>query len=158
MNLRAGVGVVVEFGGVQPDEFDRVHPDRAGGVEPFGAGQQRRRVARGQEQPAQRERGKGVSGVGSGDYGDAHAATLPQRRATTLGAMTGSTSSAVDTTANARVVETFLYALQDEDFDTADATLADNIVWQNVGYTTMRGRQRIIKLFRRGAGPRSASR
>ena len=38
-------------------------------------------------------------------------------------------------------METFLYALQDEDFDTADATLADNIVWQNVGYTTMRGRQ-----------------
>ena len=43
-------------------------------------------------------------------------------------------TSGVDTTANARVVETFLYALQDEDYDTADATLADNIVWQNVGY------------------------
>ena len=34
-------------------------------------------------------------------------------------------ASAVDTTANARTVETFLYALQDEDFDTADAQLAD---------------------------------
>ncbi len=34
---------------------------------------------------------------------------------------------------NARTVETFLYALQDEDFDTADSVLADNIVWQNVG-------------------------
>ena len=42
--------------------------------------------------------------------------------------------SASDTAANARTVETFLYALQDEDFDTADATLADNLVYQNVGY------------------------
>ena len=58
----------------------------------------------------------------------------------------------MDTTANARVVETFLYALQDEDFDAADAMLADNILYQNVGYTTMRGRQRIIKLFRMGQG------
>ncbi len=40
--------------------------------------------------------------------------------------MTGMTS-AVDTTANARTVETFLYALQDEDFDTADSLMADNI-------------------------------
>ena len=42
----------------------------------------------------------------------------------------------MDTTANARTVETFLYALQDEDFDTADGLMADNIVWQNVGYPT----------------------
>ncbi len=62
------------------------------------------------------------------------------------------TSSALDTTANARTVETFLYGLQDENFDAADATLADNILYQNVGYTTMRGRQRIIKLFRMGQG------
>lgn len=62
------------------------------------------------------------------------------------------TTSAVDTTANARTVETFLYALQDEDYDAADATLADNILYQNVGYTTMRGRKRIMSLFRRGKG------
>lgn len=65
--------------------------------------------------------------------------------------MTASTP-AVDTTANTRVVETFLYALQDQDFDTADASLADNIVWENVGYPTMRGRKRIIGIFRRGQG------
>jgi limonene-1,2-epoxide hydrolase len=65
--------------------------------------------------------------------------------------MTASTP-AVDTTANARVVETFLYALQDQDFDTADASLADNIVWENVGYPTMRGRKRIVGIFRRGQG------
>ena len=71
--------------GIEPDEFDRVHPRRPGGVQPFGAGQQRRRVAGGQEPKAQRKRGKGVSGIGSGDHGDAHAATLPQRCATRLG-------------------------------------------------------------------------
>ncbi|OBA99041.1 limonene-1,2-epoxide hydrolase [Mycobacteriaceae bacterium 1482268.1] len=62
------------------------------------------------------------------------------------------TSSELDTTANARTVETFLYALQDEDYDTVDAQLADNVLYQNYGYTTMRGRQRIMKLFRRGQG------
>jgi limonene-1,2-epoxide hydrolase len=65
--------------------------------------------------------------------------------------MTGMTS-AVDSMANARTVETFLYALQDEDFDTADTALADNIEWQNVGFPTIRGRERIVKLFRRGEG------
>jgi limonene-1,2-epoxide hydrolase len=65
--------------------------------------------------------------------------------------MTGMTSE-VDTTANARAVETVLYALQDEDFDTAEAGMADNIVWQNAGISTMRGRKRIMKLFRLGEG------
>ncbi len=49
-------------------------------------------------------------------------------------------SSDVD---NARTVETSLYALQDEDFDTVDSALADDIVWQNVGFPTIRGRERI---------------
>jgi limonene-1,2-epoxide hydrolase len=53
---------------------------------------------------------------------------------------------------NARVVETFLYALQDEDFDTVDAAFADTIVWQNVGYATLRGRHRIVKILRSGQG------
>jgi limonene-1,2-epoxide hydrolase len=66
--------------------------------------------------------------------------------------MTGSTSAALDTTANARTVETFLYALQDEDFDTADSALADNIEWQNVGLPTIRGRRRVVKIFRGGQG------
>jgi limonene-1,2-epoxide hydrolase len=66
--------------------------------------------------------------------------------------MTGSTSAALDTTANARFVETFLYALQDEDFDTADSALADNIEWQNVGLPTIRGRRRVVKIFRGGQG------
>ena len=61
-------------------------------------------------------------------------------------------TSGVDTTANARLVEMFLYALQDEDFDAVDAGMADNIVWQNVGINTMRGRKRIMKLLRLGEG------
>jgi limonene-1,2-epoxide hydrolase len=65
--------------------------------------------------------------------------------------MTGMTS-AVDSMANARTVETFLCALQDEDFDTAQAAMADNIAWQNVGIATIRGRDRIMKLLRRGEG------
>jgi limonene-1,2-epoxide hydrolase len=66
--------------------------------------------------------------------------------------MTDQASPVTSDVDNARTVETFLYALQDEDFDTADAQLADNIVWQNVGWPTMRGRERIMKLFRRGPG------
>jgi limonene-1,2-epoxide hydrolase len=58
-------------------------------------------------------------------------------------------SSDVD---NARTVETALYALQDQDFDTLDSAFADEIVWQNVGFPTMRGRQRIVNLLRRGQG------
>lgn len=53
---------------------------------------------------------------------------------------------------NARTVETFLYAVQDEDFDTVDSLMADTIVWQNVGWPTLQGRQRIVSLFRRGPG------
>jgi limonene-1,2-epoxide hydrolase len=66
--------------------------------------------------------------------------------------MTSASQSTNDATANARTVEAFLYALQDQDFDTADSMLADNIVWQNVGINTMRGRKRIMKLFRLGEG------
>jgi limonene-1,2-epoxide hydrolase len=58
-------------------------------------------------------------------------------------------SSDVD---NARTVETFLYALQDEDFDTVDAAFADTIVWQNVGFATLQGRRRVVKILRRGQG------
>jgi limonene-1,2-epoxide hydrolase len=53
---------------------------------------------------------------------------------------------------NVRAVETFLYAMQDEDFDTVDRLMADNIEWQNVGFPTIRGRQRIVNLMRRGEG------
>ncbi|TFV54942.1 limonene-1,2-epoxide hydrolase [Mycobacterium sp. PS03-16] len=60
--------------------------------------------------------------------------------------------TAVDRTDNARAVETFLFALQDEDFDTADSLMADHIAWQNVGFPTIRGRERLTKIFRSGQG------
>jgi limonene-1,2-epoxide hydrolase len=49
---------------------------------------------------------------------------------------------------NARTVEVFLYALQDEDVDTAGAVLDDDLVYQNVGLPTIYGRDRTMKLFR----------
>jgi len=58
---------------------------------------------------------------------------------------TTSTSSAVD---NARIVEDFLNALQNQQFETFDALLADDIVYQNVGLPTVRGRGRVVKMMR----------
>ncbi|WP_019969272.1 limonene-1,2-epoxide hydrolase family protein [Mycobacterium sp. 141] len=48
----------------------------------------------------------------------------------------------------AGTVEIFLNALQDEDFDTAENALAQNLVYQNVGLPTIYGRNRTVKLFR----------
>lgn len=53
---------------------------------------------------------------------------------------------------NVRAVENFLYAIQDEDFGTAEALLADNVAWQNVGFPTIHGRERIVKIMGRGEG------
>lgn len=53
---------------------------------------------------------------------------------------------------NIRTVEGFLYALQDEDFDTADAALADDLLYENVGYSKIRGGRKVVKLFRKMEG------
>ncbi len=53
---------------------------------------------------------------------------------------------------NTRTVEAFLNALADEDFDTASAALADDLVYQNVGLPTIYGRDRAMSLFRRMEG------
>jgi limonene-1,2-epoxide hydrolase len=66
--------------------------------------------------------------------------------------MTDQTSRVSSDVDNARTVETFLYAMQDEDFDTVDSTLADMVIWQNVGFVTVQGRRRIVKLLRGGQG------
>lgn len=49
---------------------------------------------------------------------------------------------------NARTVENFLTALQNQDIDAAGAVLDEHLVYQNVGFPTIRGRARAIKLFR----------
>lgn len=52
-------------------------------------------------------------------------------------------------TAPVDVVEAFLYAvMRDKDFDAARELMADDIVFHNVGYTTMRGAQRVEDTFR----------
>jgi limonene-1,2-epoxide hydrolase len=61
-------------------------------------------------------------------------------------------TSAVTSATQARTVETFLYALQDQDFDTADSLLSDDLVYENVGLPTIHGRARAMGLFRRMKG------
>lgn len=55
------------------------------------------------------------------------------------------TSSDID---NAHTVELLLSSLQAQDTDGAGAVLDDNLVYQNVGLPTIRGRARALKLFR----------
>ena len=45
----------------------------------------------------------------------------------------------------AQIVEDFLKALEHQDFAALDALLADDVVYQNVGLPTIRGRRRVIK-------------
>jgi len=54
-------------------------------------------------------------------------------------------SSQID---NAHTVAVFLAALQDQDIDAAGAVLDEHLVYQNVGFPTIRGRARAMKLFR----------
>lgn len=53
---------------------------------------------------------------------------------------------------NADTVQKFLFALADEDFDTFESLAAADLIWQNVGLPTIRGRRRIMKLLRGGQG------
>jgi limonene-1,2-epoxide hydrolase len=64
--------------------------------------------------------------------------------------MTEQTSESTNTAnaTNANTVETFLYALQAQDFATMDALLADDVVYQNVGLPTIHGRSRVVKMMR----------
>lgn len=64
--------------------------------------------------------------------------------------MADQTSAAVQTPPQTPTgaVETFLSALQDQDIPTAEGTLAQNVVYQNVGFPTIYGRHRVAKLFR----------
>ena len=49
-------------------------------------------------------------------------------------------------------VQKFLFAMAEQDFDTVESLAAPDLVWQNVGLPTLRGRSRIMKLLRRGEG------
>ena len=54
--------------------------------------------------------------------------------------------------ANTGTVEGFLNALQDGDYEAADAALDDNLVYENVGLPSIHGRARTMKLFRQMDG------
>lgn len=54
--------------------------------------------------------------------------------------------------ANARIVASFLDALHDASLDAADAMLADDLVYQDVGLPTIRGRRATMNVFRRMQG------
>lgn len=78
--------------------------------------------------------------------------TLPQRPAATLAYAGKMTELTGTTVANTRTVEGFLNALQDADYEAADAALADDLVYENVGLPTIHGRARAMKLFRQMEG------
>ena len=66
-------------------------------------------------------------------------------------ASTNSSDTDIDTASDieqARTVEAFLAALQNQDVDAAGALLDENLVYQNVGFPTIHGRARAMKLFR----------
>jgi limonene-1,2-epoxide hydrolase len=62
--------------------------------------------------------------------------------------MTDQTSAVTKAVDNPGTVEVVLNALQDQDFETLEAALDDNLVYENVGLPTIRGRRRAMKLFR----------
>jgi limonene-1,2-epoxide hydrolase len=66
--------------------------------------------------------------------------------------MTDLTHTSPETDENIRTVEGFLNALQDGDLEAADASLDDDLVYENVGLPTIHGRRRAMKLFRRMEG------
>lgn len=57
----------------------------------------------------------------------------------------GAVNAGID---NAHTVEVLLSALANQDTEGAGAVLDENLVYQNVGFPTVRGRARALKLFR----------
>ncbi|QNI06461.1 limonene-1,2-epoxide hydrolase [Mycobacterium kubicae] len=58
-----------------------------------------------------------------------------------------------ETTANnIRTVEDFLYALQDQDFEAVAAGLDDDVVYENVGLSRIRGGRKTVKFLRQMEG------
>jgi hypothetical protein len=80
MNLGARIGVVIDVGRVEPDEFDGIDAHGVSGVQPFGAREKCRGIPGSDEPSAQRNRRKGVSGIRTCYHRDPHGPTLPQRR------------------------------------------------------------------------------
>jgi limonene-1,2-epoxide hydrolase len=56
------------------------------------------------------------------------------------------------TSDNIRTVEGFLNALQEEDFDTVEASLDDNLIYENAGLSRVRGGRKTAKMLRKMQG------
>jgi limonene-1,2-epoxide hydrolase len=66
--------------------------------------------------------------------------------------MTELTDTSPKSTENIRTVEGFLNALQHEDFDAVAASFDDDLVYENVGLSRMRGGRRTAKMLSRMQG------
>jgi limonene-1,2-epoxide hydrolase len=66
--------------------------------------------------------------------------------------MTDLTATSHETAENIRTVEGFLNALQEEDYEAVDAALADDLVYENVGLSRIRGGRRTAKMLSRMEG------
>ncbi|VBA37496.1 limonene-1,2-epoxide hydrolase family protein [Mycobacterium attenuatum] len=66
--------------------------------------------------------------------------------------MTELTRITPETADNIRTVEDFLNALQNEDFDAVAAAFDDNLLYENVGFSRIRGGRRTVKLLRKMEG------
>ena len=95
-----------------------------------------------------------MPGLRPGDHGDPHrpypATTVLAGRPSraTLTGMTEQIANIGSDVDNAHTVEVLLASLQAQDTDGAGAVLDENLVYQNVGLPTIRGRARAMKLFR----------
>lgn len=65
--------------------------------------------------------------------------------------VTSTAASATPTDAK-EIVERFLLSLEAEDIDTVESLSAPDLVWQNVGLPSIRGRRRVVSMLRRGQG------
>nr|WP_089024987.1 limonene-1,2-epoxide hydrolase family protein [Mycobacterium persicum] len=69
-----------------------------------------------------------------------------------MATMTELTQTTPETADNIRTVEGFLNALQNADFDAVAAAFDDNLVYENVGFSRIRGGRRTVKLLRKMEG------
>ena len=69
---------------------------------------------------------------------------MTEQTAGPQGNLTSTVASDID---NAHTVEVLLDALESQDIDAAGAVLDENLVYENVGFPTVRGRARAMKLF-----------
>ncbi|MFV0494431.1 limonene-1,2-epoxide hydrolase family protein [Mycobacterium sp.] len=66
--------------------------------------------------------------------------------------MTEPMRATAESTDNIHIVESFLDALQNEDFEAVESALDDDLIYENVGFSRVRGGRRTAKLLRKMQG------